>query len=91
MSKHIPVQEPEAPVSTLPSQQAIAYMEADIYNRFIDTLEQLEPVVRNYKTEPMVSLVDRVQRVQQRLAELTKDMFILEREKVTNKGGEQEA
>jgi hypothetical protein len=89
MSKHILVQEPDAPLSTLPPLEAIAYMEADIYNRLIDTLEQLEPVVRNYKTEPMVSLVDRVQRVQQRLAELSKDMFILELEKVTNKGGEQ--
>jgi hypothetical protein len=89
MSKHIQVTEPEAPLSTIPPQQAIAYMEADIYNRLVKALDRLEAVVINYKTEPMVSLVDRVQRVQQRLAELSKDMFILELERVTNKRGEQ--
>ncbi|MBD0328120.1 MAG: hypothetical protein ICV68_16975 [Pyrinomonadaceae bacterium] len=85
MSKHIPVKVPEAPLSTIPPQEAIAYMQADIHNRLIRTLDHLEQVVRNYPEEPMVSLVDRVQRVQQRLAELSKDMFILELEKVTNK------
>jgi hypothetical protein len=87
MSKRIP--QPDLPLSQMPTRQAIAYMEADIHNRLIDTLDRLEQVVINYKTEPMVSLVDRVQRVQQRLAELSKDMFILELERVSNTRGEQ--
>ena len=84
MRKHIPVKIPEAPLSTIPPHEAIAYMQADIHNRLINALDQLEQAVLNYPDEPMVSLVDRVQRVQQKLAELSKDMFILELEKVTN-------
>ncbi len=58
-------------------------MDADILDRLNDTKADLEVIIQNYKTEPRVSLYDRVRRVQEALGVLCQDIFILELEKVT--------